>query len=158
MDTTDKRILKLLSEHADATATDISAAVNLSIPAVNKRIRRLCKEGIIRSFTVITDGKKAGKSILAFVFLALQYNTGHEPLMKFIDRDPDVLECYAITGDYDYLIKVCAEDVEALEDKILFLKRQKGVLKSHTMLSLMEHKFSPTILPTIHERENDHEA
>ena len=158
MDATDKWILEILAQRADATATEISAAVNLSIPAVNKRIQRLRRNGVIRNFTVLTDGKKAGKGILAFVFLVLQYNAGVEPLMEYIQSDADVLECYAVTGDYDYIIKVCAEDVESLEDKILHLKRQKGVLKSHTMLSLMEHKFQPTILPIIPERENDHEA
>ena len=158
MDITDKRILEILSRRADATATEISASVNLSIPAVNKRIQRLRQNGVIRNFTVLTDGKKVGKGILAYVFLVLQYNAGEAALMEYIQRDPDVLECYAVTGDYDYIIKVCAEDMESLEDKILCLKRQKGVLKSHTMLSLMEHKFQPTILPTIPERENDHET
>ena len=158
MDITDKRILEILSRRADATATEISASVNLSIPAVNKRIQRLRQNGVIRNFTVLTDGKKVGKGILAYVFLVLQYNAGESALMEYIQRDPDVLECYAVTGDYDYIIKVCAEDMESLEDKILCLKRQKGVLKSHTMLSLMEHKFQPTILPTIPERENDHET
>jgi len=158
LDAIDKRILQILARRGDATATEIGAAVNLSIPAVNKRIQRLRKEGIIRGFTLLTDGKKTGKGVLAFVFLVLQYNVGLEPLMEYIARDPDVLECYAITGDYDYIIKICAEDVESLEEKILHLKRQKGVLKSHTMLSLMEHKCCPTILPTIHERKNDHET
>ena len=80
MDVTDKRILEILAQRADTTATDISAAVNLSIPAVNKRIQRLRRNGVIRNFTVLTDGKKAGKGILAFVFLVLQYNAGVEPV------------------------------------------------------------------------------
>lgn len=109
MDAIDKHILQILAQRSDATATEIGSAVNLSIPAVNKRIQRLRKEGIIRGFTLLTDGKKTGKGILAFVFLVLQYNVGLEPLMEYIARDPDVLECYAITGDYDYIIKICAE-------------------------------------------------
>ena len=46
-------------------------------------------------------------------------------------------------------MKICAKDVESLEDKLLSLKRLKGVIKSYTMLSLMEHKLAPTALPDI---------
>ena len=69
--------------------------------------------------------------------------------VDFFAVEGDILECYAVTGDYDYIIKICAADMEHLEEKLLRLKGQKGVMKSHTMLSLMEHKFSPTALPDI---------
>ena len=147
VDAVDGKILKLLSENAAATATEIGEAVNLSIPAVNKRILKLRESGIIRSYTVLTDEKKVGKPICAFILLAVRYGEGAEALQKYVKDDPDVLECYAVTGDYDYLIKICAESIEALEEKLLFMKKQKGVIKSHTMFSLQEHKFSSTVLP-----------
>ena len=147
MDRTDKKILDILSKRANTSATEISSLVNLSVPAVNKRIQRLQESGVIRSFTILTDAKKIGKPIVAFILLVLQNRDGVENLMRCIAEDRDVLECYGVTGEYDYIIKVCVASVEALEDKLLFLKKQKGVLKSHTMLSLMEHKFASTILP-----------
>ena len=149
MDSVDSKILKILSENASATATEISECVNLSVPAVNKRILKLRESGVIRSYTVLTDEKKVGKPIFAFILLAVRYGDGAEMLHKYVKDDPDVLECYAVTGDYDYLIKVCAESIEALEEKLLYLKKQKGVVKSHTMFSLMEHKMSATVLPNI---------
>ena len=151
MDITDKKILKILAENADITATEIANAVNLSVPAVNKRIQKLKEGGIIRRFTVVTDEKKVNKPVVAFIFIVIQYGEGVDLLMEYINRDPDILECYATTVEYDYLIKVCAESVEALEEKLLHLKKQKGVIKSHTMLSLMEHKFSSTVLPNTSE-------
>ena len=147
MDAIDKKILDILSRHANTSATEISSLVNLSVPAVNKRIGRLQGNGTIRSFTVLTDPKKVGKPIVAFILLVLQHREGVDNLMQCIQADDDILECYAITGEYDYIIKVCVPSVEALEDKLLLLKKQRGVMKSHTMLSLMEHKFTPTILP-----------
>ena len=77
----------------------------------------------------------------------MQAGSAIESLLDYVARDPDILECAAVTGEYDYLMKVCAADVESLEEKLLRMKKQKGVMKSHTMLSLMEHKFSPTVLP-----------
>ena len=107
------------------------------------------ENNIIRSFTIITDGEKVSKPIIAFIMVVAQYNEGIEALTKLIEKDTDVLECYAVTGEYDYILKVCAKDVRTLEDKLLLLKRQKSVLKSYTMLSLMEHKFKPSILPDV---------
>lgn len=147
IDSTDKKILKLLSLDAAMSATDIGNTVGLSVPAVNKRIARMRSVGIIKNFTVITDEKQVGKSVTAFILLVLQYGDAVDKLMEHIKSDPDILECYAITGEYDYIIKICASGVEALEEKLLSLKRQKGVIKSHTMLSLMEHKFNAAVLP-----------
>lgn len=147
MDLIDKKILKILSNNAGISASEISNEINLSVPAVNKRILKMKKDKIIRKFTVITDEKKVEKPIIAFIFIVMQYSDEVEKLLHHIQKDSDILECYAVTGEYDYLIKVCAKDVRSLEDKLLELKRKKGVIKSHTMLSLMEHKFEPTILP-----------
>ena len=152
MDAIDCTILKMLATDSSVTAAVISAAVNLSIPAVNKRILKLRESGVIRSFTLLTDQKKVGKPIVAYILLALQYGSAVQNLLECIQEDRDILECYAVTGDYDYIMKVCAADMETLEDKLLNLKRQKGVIKSHTMLSLMEHKFSPCMLPDPSEK------
>jgi Lrp/AsnC family leucine-responsive transcriptional regulator len=151
MDIIDKKIIELLSQNANATATDIGNVVNLSIPAVNKRIQKLRSDGVIRSFTVLTDPKKVNKPVVAFIFVVMQYGKGVDTLIESIENDSDILECYAITGEYDYLIKICAESVEKLEDKLLFIKKCEGVIKSHTMLSLMEHKYQATVLPNMEE-------
>ena len=146
MDSVDRKILSILTNDAGKTATEIGRVVNLSIPAVNKRIAKLKEEGVILSTTVITDPKKIGKPVCAFILLVMRYGEEIEQFVKHIQKDCDVLECYAITGEYDYLIKVCAPDVQTLEEKLLFIKGQKGVTKSHTMLALAEHKFSVTVL------------
>ena len=151
MDITDKKILKLLSQNADITATEISSKVNLSVPAVNKRIFRMQKDGIIDYFTIVTNPQKLDKTITAFVFIVMQYGDSIKSLLEYANNEPDILECYSVTGDYDYMLKICAKDIESLEEKILKIKNKKGVMKSHTMISLMEHKFSPTILPDIQE-------
>ena len=155
MDGIDAKLLNILSENSNITATEITQKVNLSIPAINKRISKLTQRGIIRQFTILVDNKMAGKPIQAFILVVVQPNSSTDKLTKYIQSDPDILECYAVTGEYDYLLKVCAKDVEGLEDKLLHLKRQLGVIKSHTMLSLMEHKFQPSALPDMSEKEKE---
>lgn len=147
MDNIDKKILKILAENSNTPSTEVGNAVGLSVPAVNKRILKMKKENIIHSFTITTDKKIVGKPIIAFILIVARYSDTIDTLIEQLNADPDILECYAITGEYDYLLKVCAADVEALENKLLHFKRQKGIVKSHTMFSLMEHKFQPTVLP-----------
>lgn len=154
MDITDKKILKILSENANTTATEIGNLVNLSVPAVNKRILRLQKDGIIKFFTIVTNSQKINKTITAFVFIVMQYGENVKALLEYAHSEPDILECYSVTGEYDYMLKICAKDIESLEEKILEIKAIKGVMKSHTMISLMEHKYQPAVLPDITEQEN----
>jgi len=151
MDITDKKILKILSKNAATTATQISSTVNLSVPAVNKRIARMQRDGIIDYFTIVTNPKMLGKTITAFVFIVMQYGNSIKAFLDFADSDPDILECYSVTGEYDYALKICAESIESLEEKILNIKNKEGVMKSLTMISLMEHKCIPTVLPNMDE-------
>ena len=151
MDNIDKKILTILSKNADVSATEIGRQVNLSVPAVNKRILRMSKDKLIDFFTIVTNPKKLNKTITAFVFIVIQYGDNINDILDYVEKDPDILECYSITGEYDYIIKICAKDIDSLEKKILDLKKKKGVIKSHTMISLMEHKFTPTVLPDMED-------
>ena len=108
IDATDQRLLELLSKNADASASALGMAVNLSVPAVNKRLLKLRERGVIRTTTVLTDAKQIGKPIAAFIFLVIRYGEGVDALLEYVSRDPDVLECHAVTGEYDYIIKICA--------------------------------------------------
>ena len=146
MDETDIVLLKTLAKNADVTATELTAKVNLSVPAINKRIARLKTGGTIRRVAAVTDPKQVGKPIIAFVLLVLDRFSDAAGLLEQVGGDPDILECYAVTGEYDYLIKICAADIEAFENKLLKLKA-KSVAKSHTLLTLCEHKFEPSVLP-----------
>ena len=147
IDETDVKLLELLSKDASATATEMMSQVNLSVPAINKRIRKMRQNGVIRRFTTVVDGEKVGKPIIAFILLILQQASAVDSLLQYVSTDPDVLECYAVTGEYDYIVKVCAADVKALERKLTLLKQRKGVVKSHTLFALKECKFQVAIQP-----------
>jgi len=146
MDKIDVNIIRELSQNADVTATELSRKLHFSVPALNKRIRSMKKEGIIKNFTIITDNKKVGKPIVAFVLIVLKSVEHTETFFEYVGSDLDILECYAITGEYDCLLKVCAASVEDLDKKLLMLKTHNGVMKSYTMLSLTTHKYAPTVL------------
>ncbi len=149
MDQIDKKLLHLLAENADITATELVPIVNLSIPAINKRIARLKETGVITRVAALTDAKKVGKPVVVFVLVVLGQFSSASQLMEYVQQDADVLECFAVTGEYDYLLKICASDIDALEQKLLELKRNKGISKSYTLITLMQNKFSPVPLPDL---------
>ena len=146
MDQINAKIIRELSQNADVTATELSQKLHFSVPAVNKRIRSMKDEGIIKNFTIITDNKKIGKPIVAFILIVLKSIEHAEAFFEYVESDRDILECYAITGEYDCLLKVCAASVEDLDQKLSILKTRNGVMKSYTMLSLTTHKYAPTVL------------
>lgn len=147
MDEIDIKLLRILAENADQTATEITKQLNLSIPAINKRIAKLKSSGLIKQFTIRVDAKKAGKPVLAYVMIILDQYAHLDHLLRFIQSDPDIVEFHAITGEYDYIIKLYAKDIETLEEKLINLKKQKGIAKSYTMFSLLEYINLPGPLP-----------
>ncbi len=147
MDEIDVKIIEILAENASISTTELAEKISLSIPATNKRVRKLQKDGIITRFTVVLDREKINKKILAYVLVILQSESGVRQLLDYVEKEPNILECHAVTGEYDYLLKVCAVDVNGLEDMLLCLKRNKGVIKTHSLLSLQECKCMPTALP-----------
>lgn len=146
MDNIDVKLIKLLSKDANVTASSLVEKLNLSVPAINKRIAKLKNDGVIRNSTVLTDPVKVGKTVTVYILLALEHFSKSKSLLEIVRTDEDILECYAISGEYDYLLKVCTSNIDTLEDKILKLK-QNGIAKSNTLFSLREYKFFPTVLP-----------
>lgn len=148
MDEIDVKIIDLLIENANMTATEISLSVKLSIPAVNKRISKLVKSGVIDRYTIIINPDKIGKPVLAFSFIVLENPSYIDELLKFIASEKDILECYALAGEFDYILKIRAKDLLGLEDMILRIKGVKGIAKTNTIISLFNHKSIPSVLPT----------
>ena len=147
MDDIDRKLLCTLLEDSNCTATDLSQQVNLSIPAVNKRIARMRQNGTIERFTVQVNAKQIGKSVQAFVLVVVNQYAQIGELLDYVQEDPDILDCYAVTGEYDYLLRIFAADIEDLEEKLLRLKEKRCVSKSHTMFTLMTHKHIPGPMP-----------
>ena len=133
MDNIDIKIIRALAEDASQTASSLVPKLNMSVPAINKRIARLRDDGQITKTTILTDPKKLGKTITAYVLIIMEHFSTSEQLLKIVEEDPDIL-------------KRCTESIDALEDKLLHMK-EKGIAKSNTMFALREYKFEPTAVP-----------
>ena len=119
--------------------TDLAAAVNLSPSACLRRVRMLEESGVIAGYHMLLDKRQAGFSGNAFLFVSLDQQ-GRQALDKFEEAAktlPEIIECYLIAGQSDYMMHVvynAAQGLEAIHTKII--TELPGVIRVHTTMSL----------------------
>lgn len=118
LDAIDKKLLVLLQTDSKQTNKELSLKLNLSVTAVYERIKKLEREGIIKSYAALVDKSKIKKGFVVFCHLKLIQHT-KEFLTKFeseVIKLNEVLECHHVSGDYDYILKVLVKDMEAYRE------------------------------------------
>jgi Lrp/AsnC family leucine-responsive transcriptional regulator len=114
LDPTDKKLLMLLQEDSTKTTKELSLKLNLSVTAIYERIKKLEREGIIDKYVALLNKSKIKKSFVVFCHLKLlqhkkEYLTQFEKQVTLLD---EVMECYHVSGDYDYILKILVENME----------------------------------------------
>ena len=114
LDKTDILILKVLQENARITNKELALKVHLSPSPVFERLRRLETGGYIRKYSAILDADKLGQGFVVFCSVKLrQMNTTiANDFVEKIKEIPEVTECYNISGEFDYLLKIHAPDMK----------------------------------------------
>jgi Lrp/AsnC family leucine-responsive transcriptional regulator len=118
LDTTDKLLLQLLQNDSKQTHKELSNKLGLSVTATYERIKKLEKEGVLKQYVALVDKKKVNKAFVTFCHVKLSKHT-KEYVVRFereVAKLAEVLECYHISGDYDYLLKVLVQDMEAFRE------------------------------------------
>jgi Lrp/AsnC family leucine-responsive transcriptional regulator len=149
MDAIDLRILDRLQHDARISNVELAKAVNLSPSPCLARVRALEERGLINRYVTLLDPKKLGLtvSVLVQVTLEKQIEPALETFEKAVRERPEVMECYLMTGDADYLLRVLVPDVPAFERFILeFLSRVPGVGNIKSSFALKQVKYQ-TALP-----------
>ena len=121
MDELDHKIIQLLAENARMPVKDIAQRVSLTSPAVSSRIHRLEQEGIIGGYTVVLRHPDAPARVEALISVLVDAATRASFLS--IEQESQVLQCFRVTGSYNFIIKVSCTDIDALEH--LLTKMQK---------------------------------
>lgn len=118
LDDKDIAILKVLQRNAKATISDIAKQVHLSGTPVHERIRRMEQQGVIKQYATLLDLAKIQKSLIVICYVSLKEHNKNAGL-KFIKRIQElteVVECYSISGEFDFMLKVIARDMESYYD------------------------------------------
>ena len=137
MDQIDINILEAMKVNGRATASEISKRVNLSIPAVSERIRKLEETNVIEQYSIKTNRSKMGYKLLTMVFVNIDQTANIENFRETIVQFDEVIECHHMAGEYDYMLKVLLKDTSELEDFLSKkLKAIQGVQKSNSLIIL----------------------
>jgi DNA-binding Lrp family transcriptional regulator len=148
-DATDVKILNLLQETAKLTNVELSARVNLSPSPCLARVRALEQAGVISHYVTLLDPQKLGLGISVFIQITLerQVERNLNDFQAAITKYAEVMECYLMTGDFDYLIRVVVQDMPALELFILEkLTKIAGISNIKSSFALKQVKYK-TALP-----------
>lgn len=118
LDDKDLAILRLLQQNAKSTVREIAAKVHLSPTPVHERIKRMEEEGVIRQYAALVDHTKIGKGLMVICYVSLKEHNKQSGarFIKTIQNLHEVIECYNISGEFDFMLKVVAGSMDAYYD------------------------------------------
>jgi Lrp/AsnC family leucine-responsive transcriptional regulator len=114
LDERDLAILRILQQNARATVKEIADQINLSTTPVHERIKRLESQGVIKQYATLLQPAKVQKGLMVICYVSLkQHNkSAGAKFIKSILEMPEVIECYNISGEFDFMLKVVAEHMD----------------------------------------------
>ncbi|MCX9156445.1 Lrp/AsnC family transcriptional regulator [Niveibacterium sp. 24ML] len=149
LDRTDRRILEVLQQNGRIPNVELAKNVALSPSPCLRRLQRLEEDGVINHYTAILNPAKLGLTLLAFVSVSLDKRAGQgtDDFKGVVQQWPEVTECYAMTGEMDYLLRVLVTDLQHFSRFVMEkLLRHPGVLDVKSSFALEEVKRT-TVLP-----------
>ena len=117
-DKKDLAILKLLQENARATVKEIAEKIHLSTTPVHERIKRMEESGIIKQYATLVDYAKVNKGLIVICYVSLKQhgkNAGAK-FIKTMNELTEVIECFSISGEFDFMLKIVCEDMNTYYD------------------------------------------
>ena len=144
MDKLDYQILAELKKNARQTASEISKTIHLSVSTVIERIKKMEKSGLIRTYTVITDDHKFGNDITVLMEVGMEHPRYNDDFIRYINNAPNIVACYYLTGEFDFLLRICCRSSEHLEQIHNQIKDCAGVrlTKTHYVLRTVKNIYT----------------
>lgn len=118
LDEKDKAILRLLQDNAKMTVREIAEKVHLSTTPVHERIKRMEETGVILQYATLVNHSKIRKGLMAICYVSLKEHNkkSGSKFIKTINELPEVIECYIISGEFDFMLRVAVENMDAYYD------------------------------------------
>jgi Lrp/AsnC family leucine-responsive transcriptional regulator len=115
LDVKDIAILRLLQDNARMSVKEIAETVQLSTTPVHERIKRLEASGVIKQYATLIDGAKINKGLMVICYVSLSQHSKKSGthFIKLINELPEVVECYSISGEFDFMLKIIATDMNS---------------------------------------------
>ena len=148
LDALDKKILAIIQKDSKLTNKQLSLQLNLSVTAVYERIKKLERAGIIKKYVAVIDKDKVDKSFLIFCHVKLVQHSKQflSTFEKEILQLDEISECFHVSGDYDYILKIYVKDMQAYREfMVTKLTTIKYIGSTHSIFTIGEVKNSNEI-------------
>lgn len=141
MDDFDRNILAHIQLFAKSSYAEIGAAVGLSVSAVNERLKKLERQGVIAGWTATLDPQAVGCGVLAFVQVMIERPEHEAAFLAMVRGEPAIQECHHVASEWSYLLKVRTSTLLALEELVARrIKALPGIPRTHTVIALSTAK------------------
>ena len=147
MDHIDSKILRCLTKDARMNASQISQKVNLSVSAVIERMKKMETSGLIRGYTAVVDEKLAGYNVQAMISIRLEHPKYNQEFNRQMCNHQCVMECFYITGDFDYVARIGVSSTDELTKVLHDIKQIPGVSLTRTYVVLDNIKQNTSVIP-----------
>ncbi len=148
LDSFDRKILAELQRSSKLTNVELASRVGLSPSPCLARVKALEAAGVIKDYVALLDSEKLGGTISVFIHVTLERQSEQvlDIFEKTVSRLPEVMECYLMSGDADYLLRVVVRDTNALRDFVLDkLTRTQGVANIRSSFALKQVKYNTSL-------------
>ena len=146
LDEIDLKILNTLQNDGRTKRNKLAEEVNLSIPSVSERLRKLEESGVILGYHSVLDARSVGLEVTAFIFLTTESSKFYAKIIERATEHEEILECHAITGDGSHILKIRTESTETLENLLSKIQAWPGVVNTRTDVVLSSPK-ETNVLP-----------
>ncbi|MHB1049734.1 MAG: Lrp/AsnC family transcriptional regulator [Bacteroidota bacterium] len=140
LDEIDVTIIDILQKNGRTRRNDLAQAVDLSIPSISERLRKLETNGFITGYTAVIDPKKVGKDITAFIVVTVDSSKHYHSFIEHAQSTDEILEVHSVTGSGTHLIKVRTENTSTLEKLLSKIQAWAGVMNTTTSIVLSTMK------------------
>lgn len=141
-DQKDYQILSTLQQNSRTTASEIAERVEMSVPAVTERIKKLTDHGTVESFTAKLNAKELGFDLAAYIAVVSSSSDHYEEIIQNAINNTAVLECHSVTGDGSHMLKVRVRNSSELEKLLRDIQSWPGVIRTHTSVIMSTYKES----------------
>ena len=139
IDDLDKKILDFLQKDGRIAASHIADELDISIPTVTDRIKKLSESGVIQGFYAILDPKMLGLDVSAIITVISESSEHYKEVIHTAKNTPEVVQCYSTTGKGSHTLIIVAKNSQALEELLRKIQSWPGVSRTETQVILSSY-------------------
>ena len=140
IDNTDRKILELLQEDGRIAASHIADEMDISIPTVTERIKKLQESGIIQGIHAVLDPKQLDLDVSALITVISESSVHYQDFTDAVEKNQEVVQCFSTTGKGSHTLLVATRNSQTLEELLRKIQSWPGVARTETQIILSSYK------------------